>query len=280
MTGEAFFLTKAIPVAKAGRDSATRKVLLSRIAASRRMDRCLQDECPHRLAVPDAAGTPRFKPSCTRVPGPNALPHSGRRWSLLRLRQMLAAGSICNGARTSFCRSHDADVVLFGTAAEATVSSAIASELRRPPDRPDRENHDRRIARPALAVSSLPGKRFRRDARRRGRRPAGGCHLWSNRSGWNRTGHTPLQHRPTKALLQSLLPATLPHGPPLHESGHAGNGGSSHARPARGGDFCLTQTLSNRRVPFSRRHPCRRSRLLESSRPISYVSLCGPGHPT
>lgn len=130
--GRSILLTKAIKVPKSGEIPAHEKFYyLELLRRAGWIDR-LQDDPHIRLHVPDSACLRAMqmlleagsRPAALRVAvGAGASYGSAKCWPPDRFAQAL----------NDFLSHADADIVLFGTAAEAAVSSAIASALRRPP---------------------------------------------------------------------------------------------------------------------------------------------------
>lgn len=130
--GRSLLLTKAVKVPKPREIPPHEKFYYLELLRRAGWIDALQDESHIALHVPDAV----------RHTAMQTLLHAGARPNALRI--AVGAGASYGSAKcwpperfatalNDFLLHNDADVVLFGTAAEATVSHAIASELRRPP---------------------------------------------------------------------------------------------------------------------------------------------------
>ncbi len=130
--GRSLLLTKSIPVPKPGEIPAHEKFYYLELLRRSGWIDSLPDEAHIKLRVSDEA----------RQRAELALCEAGARSNALRI--AVGAGASYGSAKCwppeRFAKAlneilsySDADVVLFGTAAEATVSAAIASELRRAP---------------------------------------------------------------------------------------------------------------------------------------------------
>ncbi len=130
--GRSLLLTKAIPVPKHGEIPPHEKFYYLELLRSAGWIDALQDDAHITLRVPDSA---RQRATLTLL-------EAGARAKALRI--AVGAGASYGSAKcwppdrfakalNSILSQTDADVVLFGTAGEAAVSSAIASELRRAP---------------------------------------------------------------------------------------------------------------------------------------------------
>ena len=130
--GRSFLLTKAIKVPKRGEIPPHERFYYLELLRRAGWIEQLQDDSHIALHVPDAA---RHRALQTLV-------EAGARSNALRV--AVGAGASYGSAKcwppdrfakalNDFLSHKDADVILFGTVAEASVSSAIASEMRRPP---------------------------------------------------------------------------------------------------------------------------------------------------
>lgn len=130
--GRRFLLSKAIPVPKPGEIPSHEKFYYLELLRRAGWMDALPEDPPITLQVPDAArqrarqtlNEAGARPNRLRIAvGAGASYGSAKCWPPQRFAQAL--NEVVVGT--------DADVVLFGTAGEAPVSSAIASELRRTP---------------------------------------------------------------------------------------------------------------------------------------------------
>jgi len=130
--GRSLLLTKAIPVPKRGEIPRHEKFYYLELLRRAGWIDALQDDAHIILQVSDAARRRALqtlleagaRPSALRVAvGAGASYGSAKCWPPDRFAKAL----------NDFLSHRDADVILFGTAAEAAVSRAIANELRRPP---------------------------------------------------------------------------------------------------------------------------------------------------
>jgi heptosyltransferase-2 len=130
--GRSFLLTKAIPVPKPGEIPPHEKFYYLELLRRARWIDTLRNDPQITLQVSDAArqraaqtlNEAGVRPDVLRIAvGAGASYGSAKCWPPRRFAQAL----------NEVLSQTDADVVLFGTAGEARVSSAIASELRRPP---------------------------------------------------------------------------------------------------------------------------------------------------
>jgi len=130
--GRSLLLTKAIPVPKRGEIPAHEKFYYLELLRHAGWIDALRDDAHIQLHVPDGA----------RQRASLALAEAGTRPNALRI--AVGAGASYGSAKcwpaerfatalNQILSQTDADVILFGTSAEASVSSAIASDLRRPP---------------------------------------------------------------------------------------------------------------------------------------------------
>jgi heptosyltransferase-2 len=130
--GRSLLLTKAIPVPKRGEIPAHEKFYYLELLRRAGWIDALRDDAHIQLHVPDGA----------RQRASLALAEAGTRPNALRI--AVGAGASYGSAKcwpaerfatalNQILSQTDADVILFGTSAEASVSSAIASDLRRPP---------------------------------------------------------------------------------------------------------------------------------------------------
>jgi len=130
--GRSFLLTKAIPVPKPGEIPSHEKFYYLELLRRAGWLDSLEDNPHIALRVPDAA----------RKQAARTLREAGSREGAFRI--AVGAGASYGSAKcwppdrfakalNQILSAHDADIILFGTPAEATVSSAIAAELQRMP---------------------------------------------------------------------------------------------------------------------------------------------------
>jgi heptosyltransferase-2 len=198
-------LTKAIPVPKSGEIPAHEKLYYLELVrragwldALPQVDRItLQVSDSARLHAAQVLLDAGSRPHARRIAiGAGASYGSAKCWPPERFAEWA----------NRFLANNDADVILFGTAAEAPVS----------------------------AVPSLPRQRFWSHARRRRGRFARRRHLRPYRSLRHGSRHPALHHRPAEALLQPLFPPPLSHRSSLHETGHPRHGRSRSQSLANG----------------------------------------------
>jgi len=130
--GRSFLLTKAIPVPKPGEIPSHEKFYYLELLRRAGWLDSLQDDPHITLRVPGAAHEQAAR----------TLREAGSREDAFRI--AVGAGASYGSAKcwppdrfakalNQILPAHDADIILFGTPAEAAVSSAIAAELQRPP---------------------------------------------------------------------------------------------------------------------------------------------------